>query len=74
MRCPICDKAIDQTQVPSASQAESCPLCRAIWRDAAEAQEGKRGMESLVGTVLSADRPLVPIKRTPGVEDVFNWY
>ena len=74
MRCPICDQAMDQTQARPGGPAENCPLCRAIWRDAAEAEQGKRGVESLAGGVLAADRPLVPIKRTPGVEDVFNWY
>jgi hypothetical protein len=70
MRCPICDQVVDHTQGRAPSDIQACPVCRAICRETTEAQEDHAAGTMSPGT----DRPLIPVKRPPGVEDVFNWY
>jgi hypothetical protein len=68
MRCPLCDQVIDQSLLHSSSEPQPCPICREIRREAEGAEQDVRQEEFAPALTAPA------VRRTPGVEDAFNWY
>lgn len=71
MRCPICDRDIDSLKVRSETEAEGCPVCRALIVE---------GAEEICGTDLpaldashAAAASDTPVARR-AIQDAFNWY
>ena len=71
MRCPICDQDIDSLKVPTETDGEGCPLCRALTREGA--QEICGSDLAAVGSSHVAAESATPVARR-AIQDAFNWY